>query len=176
LVGTLAIAGLALYLAAPRRAVSDPAASAPPVQGAGNLPDSAREVFECMDDPLLILDLAGRVVFANHASQTLVGAEAERKRISAVLRTPEVLEAVERVLAGGDRETIAFSVPVPVQRHYEANIARTGSPLVLLRIRDLTAIRRAEELRADFVANASHELRTPLAALTGFIDTLRGHA
>jgi two-component system phosphate regulon sensor histidine kinase PhoR len=31
-------------------------------------------------------------------------------------------------------------------------------------------------MRADFVANASHELRTPLASLTGFIDTLRGHA
>src|SRR5439155_3316183 len=33
-----------------------------------------------------------------------------------------------------------------------------------------------EEMRADFVANASHELRTPLAALTGFIETLRGPA
>jgi two-component system phosphate regulon sensor histidine kinase PhoR len=31
-------------------------------------------------------------------------------------------------------------------------------------------------MRADFVANVSHELRTPLAALTGFIDTLRGPA
>jgi two-component system phosphate regulon sensor histidine kinase PhoR len=37
-------------------------------------------------------------------------------------------------------------------------------------------MRRAEEMRADFVANASHELRTPLAAVSGFIDTLRGHA
>jgi two-component system, OmpR family, phosphate regulon sensor histidine kinase PhoR len=31
-------------------------------------------------------------------------------------------------------------------------------------------------MRADFVANASHELRTPLAALSGFIETLRGSA
>ena len=31
-------------------------------------------------------------------------------------------------------------------------------------------------MRADFVANASHELRTPLAALSGFIDTLKGPA
>jgi two-component system phosphate regulon sensor histidine kinase PhoR len=37
-------------------------------------------------------------------------------------------------------------------------------------------MRRAEDMRADFVANASHELRTPLAAVSGFIDTLRGHA
>jgi two-component system phosphate regulon sensor histidine kinase PhoR len=37
-------------------------------------------------------------------------------------------------------------------------------------------VRRAERTRADFLANASHELRTPLASLTGFIETLRGHA
>jgi two-component system phosphate regulon sensor histidine kinase PhoR len=37
-------------------------------------------------------------------------------------------------------------------------------------------LRQVEEMRADFVANASHELRTPLAALSGFIDTLRGAA
>jgi two-component system phosphate regulon sensor histidine kinase PhoR len=35
---------------------------------------------------------------------------------------------------------------------------------------------RNERMRADFLANASHELRTPLASLTGFIETLRGHA
>jgi two-component system phosphate regulon sensor histidine kinase PhoR len=93
-----------------------------------------------------------------------------------VLRTPEVLEGIDRILAGGEPEDIPFSVLVPVQHHYEAHIARDRAGLTLLRIHDLTAIRRAEELRADFVANASHELRTPLAAVTGFIDTLRGHA
>jgi len=41
---------------------------------------------------------------------------------------------------------------------------------------DLTPLRRVEEMRADFVANASHELRTPLASLSGFIDTLQGPA
>ena len=41
---------------------------------------------------------------------------------------------------------------------------------------DLTPLRRVEEMRADFVANASHELRTPLAALLGFIETLQGSA
>jgi two-component system phosphate regulon sensor histidine kinase PhoR len=41
---------------------------------------------------------------------------------------------------------------------------------------DLTPLRRVEEMRADFVANASHELRTPLAALSGFIETLQGPA
>src|SRR5262249_3253172 len=47
---------------------------------------------------------------------------------------------------------------------------------VLIALHDLTSIRRVEEMRADFVANASHELRTPLAALTGFIETMQGPA
>jgi two-component system phosphate regulon sensor histidine kinase PhoR len=170
------VAGLALYLAAPRRASPADIARLQPAQDFGTLTASARDILECVDEPVLILDSQGRVVFANRASQPLVGTDAEKKRISAVLRTPEVLEAVERVLAGAGPETIAFSVLVPIQHHYEAHITRTGGPLVLIRIRDLTEIRRAEELRADFVANASHELRTPLAAVTGFIDTLRGHA
>ena len=41
---------------------------------------------------------------------------------------------------------------------------------------DETDTRRAERMRVDFLANASHELRTPLASLSGFIETLRGHA
>jgi two-component system phosphate regulon sensor histidine kinase PhoR len=40
----------------------------------------------------------------------------------------------------------------------------------------VTAIKRAEFMRADFVANVSHELRTPLSTLLGFIETLRGPA
>jgi two-component system phosphate regulon sensor histidine kinase PhoR len=47
---------------------------------------------------------------------------------------------------------------------------------VLVAIRDISDQRRAERMRADFVANVSHELRTPLAALSGFIETLQGAA
>jgi two-component system phosphate regulon sensor histidine kinase PhoR len=174
---------IGLFLAWPR----SPGRSAVPGSGALagvviGLPDAARELLECVGDPLLVLDSSGRVVFANRASHAVVVPDADRKHITAVLRTPELIEAVERILAGGEAETVTFSMPVPVLRHYEAYLTRTraapagAGPAILIQFRDLTAMRRAEELRADFVANASHELRTPLAAVSGFIDTLRGHA
>ena len=61
---------------------------------------------------------------------------------------------------------------MPVRREPNSN----KPDLVLMVFHDLTPLRRAEEMRADFVANASHELRTPLAALSGFIETLQGSA
>jgi len=181
-VAAVFILGFGLYLSAPSRIRAGGAADTVPLPNQPSFPEAAREVLECLDDPLLLLDAGGRVIFANRAAEAIVGADSERKHISAVLRTPELLEAVERTLEGAEVETVAFSIPVPVQRHYQASIARTRSPAnrsrapILIQIRDLTAMRRSEELRADFVANASHELRTPLAAVSGFIDTLRGHA
>ena len=38
---------------------------------------------------------------------------------------------------------------------------------------DVTDLKRAEQIRIDFVANVSHELRTPLTAIRGHVDALR---
>ncbi|HEY2068924.1 MAG TPA: ATP-binding protein [Rhizomicrobium sp.] len=149
--------------------------------GAGDaaaLPPLAREIFERLPDPLLLLDASGRVVFANKGMATAVGTDPLKKHISAVLRMPAVLNAIEKTVETGEPTSVAFSTPVPVERHYQAYATRMEqSPrLTALLLHDVTAVIRAEEARADFIANASHELRTPLAAVSGFIDTLRGHA
>jgi signal transduction histidine kinase len=39
-------------------------------------------------------------------------------------------------------------------------------------VRDITAVKALEELKAGFVATVSHELRTPLALIQGYADTL----
>jgi two-component system phosphate regulon sensor histidine kinase PhoR len=143
-----------------------------------SLPQPAAEVFEHLPDPILLLDASGRVVFANRSMRAVVGLDAQRKHVSAVFRTPVVLQAIDRTIATGEPASVEFTVHVPVERNYEAHVSRTAHPpqVTALLLHDLTATKRAEEARADFVANASHELRTPLAAVSGFIDTLKGHA
>ena len=44
-----------------------------------------------------------------------------------------------------------------------------GAVLVL---HDITDLRRADQVRRDFVANVSHELRTPLTAIRGYVEAL----
>jgi two-component system, OmpR family, phosphate regulon sensor histidine kinase PhoR len=142
------------------------------------LPPLAREVFAQLPDPLMLLDASGRVIFANSAMGSVVGLDAQHKHVSAVWRTPAVLHAVERTMATGESTSAEFSMPVPVARHYQAYATRIDHApyLTALLLHDVTAVKRAEQARADFIANASHELRTPLAAVSGFIDTLKGHA
>src|SRR5262249_20599363 len=50
----------------------------------------------------------------------------------------------------------------------------SGGPLLgaVALLSDVTAIRRLEQMRIDFVANVSHELRTPLSAVMGALKTL----
>ncbi len=146
----------------------------------------ARDVAEALPEPLFILDAAGVVEHANPAAEKLVGAkEITGRHFAAVLRTPNVYEAAETVLATNDPVTVEFTMMGAVERSCRAYVApiESGAELgsgrrqrALVFIRDLTSERRVEQMRADFIASASHELRTPLASVVGFIETLRGPA
>jgi two-component system phosphate regulon sensor histidine kinase PhoR len=175
IVGVVATSMMGLAPFSRRRSVEAQAATQQMLQ---TFPPLAREVFENLPDPLMLLDPSGRVLFANAPMQTVVGVGAEGKHVSAILRTPAVLETVQRTTQTGEPMSVEFSFRVPVERHFEAHTVRVGSnPVVTaLLLHDLTSLKRSQQMRVDFVANASHELRTPLAAVTGFIETLKGHA
>ncbi len=143
--------------------------------------EAARSVLEALPEPLLLLDADRRVVGANKAAEALLGEHLLERDLAGALRHPAVLPAVDAVLRGEGQRTAEFDITSPVELHLSARIAplaprRSERAAAVLLLNDLTAMKRAEQLRADFVANASHELRTPLASLVGFIETLRGPA
>jgi len=119
----------------------------------------------------------GRVGAMNLPAKDVFHAVGGRQPLArSVIRQPRLLEAVERALARGLPDAIEIASPGEdaVWLAHVSRLGRTGG--VLVSLEDRTAARRAEQARADFLANASHELRTPLTSLAGFIETMRGPA
>src|SRR5712692_2762628 len=137
-----------------------------------------------LPDPVIVLDRDGRVVAFNAQASAMAPALSRGEAVSLALRVPEVVDAIRQAGAGAGAQRVEFSERVPVDRWLAAHVAPLELAdasgvirrLLLMTFHDLTPLRRVEEMRADFVANASHELRTPLASLSGFIDTLEGPA
>ena len=139
-------------------------------------------VLSGLPDPLLLIDDAGRVVGANPAAKRLFSDRVVGRDLASVLRHPDLLQTVDGVLAGGDDREIDFAAASgEIEQHFSARVARLPArgpdgAVAVCALHDVTGIKRAEQMRADFVANASHELRTPLSSLLGFIETLQGAA
>src|SRR5437763_798352 len=82
------------------------------------------------------------------------------------------LAAADAVLRGEPPRSVEFALSGPVERVLRAHFARIDGPgldgaAAILSLDDVTQLKRSEEMRADFIANAGHELKTPLASLVG---------
>ncbi|RZJ38250.1 MAG: ATPase, partial [Brevundimonas sp.] len=164
-----------------------PEDAAPPRVEAAD-PRLLDNAFEALADPVLVVsggeadDIAGRrVVLANAAARELFRIQREGALLVSAVREPTVLEAVDEALFGGIARTTDYSGVGAQTRHWRALTRPLPAPagegsLAMLVLRDETDVRRMELMRVDFLANASHELKTPLASLSGFIETLKGHA
>jgi two-component system, OmpR family, phosphate regulon sensor histidine kinase PhoR len=142
---------------------------------------AAEAVFAAIPDPLILIDRQRRIVRANPAASEFVGIVPEASDLAASLRNPVVLAAADAVLGGANARVVDFALTVPVERVMRARLARVegasfGGAAAILTLHDITALKAAEQMRADFIANAGHELKTPLASLVGFIETLLGAA
>ena len=151
-------------------------------------------MLEHLEEPILLVSGQNpsevgdrRYLFANAAARDLLRLQRSEGPLTTAIRDPEVLSSVENALFGegvayaqwqsrGVQERFWRARLIQLPMHEVFAGSRDPSHLALLTLHDETEIRRSESTRADFLANASHELRTPLASLSGFVETLRGHA
>jgi two-component system phosphate regulon sensor histidine kinase PhoR len=142
--------------------------------------DLLAALIDAMPEPVLAVTGEGRVLAANAHAKTVMPALRIGGDLTLALRDPDILDAVDRVLASGQMEQVSWRDRVPVERVFDVTVAPLDRPgedrALVLTLRDVTESLRIERMRADFVANASHELRTPLASLLGFVETLQGPA
>src|SRR5262249_29753346 len=168
-----------------RRTAGGAVAPLPEGRGHGLADPLAGAVIAGLPVPVIVRDRVGRVLALNPQAARMAPALRRGEPASLALRVPEIVEAIRRAVATNEPQRVEFFERVPVDRWFAGSITPVelsgAAPgfergLVLIGMQDLPPLRRVEEMRADFVANASHELRTPLASLSGFIDTLQGPA
>ena len=140
--------------------------------------DRARNaaILASMIEGVLVVNDQGRLQLVNDAARRILKLEKEsldRSYVEAI-RHPGIVEHISRALAGEETEGLELTVIRDSTRTLIAHVtpvmaAGRGAVLVM---HDITELRKADQVRRDFVANVSHELRTPLTAIKGYAEAL----
>lgn len=141
--------------------------------------DRLEAILATLEEAVLVLDPAGEVLRVNAPVYELLGLDESLEpvgmRLQDLCRTPALLSLLAGALAAGEPAGGEVEVMADEARLFAVAIRPTADATAwVLVLRDLTAQRRLEQMRTNFVANVSHELQTPLTAIKGFAETLLG--
>jgi two-component system phosphate regulon sensor histidine kinase PhoR len=129
-----------------------------------------------MVEGVLVVDRQGRLQLVNRAAQQLLRVEpsAAGRLYQEVIRHPDITEQLTAALhgdeSGGHELTLARDPGRTLLTRAAPVTGPSGGAVLVLH--DITDLRRADQIRRDFVANVSHELRTPLTAIRGYVEAL----
>ena len=129
-----------------------------------------------LEDIIIILNKFNIITYSNKAAVENFGSNLEGKHIGSQIRIPELLDAIDNNKIDKELKKIDIELKIPVFKFYKISIISIKSDHTLIIIRDFTEMRKSQNMRSDFIANASHELRTPLVSLKGFLETITDSA
>jgi two-component system, OmpR family, phosphate regulon sensor histidine kinase PhoR len=130
-----------------------------------------------MVEGVLVLDGAGRIQLANRAVQSMLRMDKSSigRPYVEVIRHPDIAAQLGTALRGEEVDSREVALTRDPGRTFVARaapVSRTGGGGAVLVLHEITDLRRADQIRRDFVANVSHELRTPLTAIRGYVEAL----
>jgi two-component system, OmpR family, phosphate regulon sensor histidine kinase PhoR len=134
-------------------------------------------ILSGMVEGVLVVDKQGRLQLVNRAAQEMlrVDASAAGRQYVEVIRHPDIAAQLATSLRGVSVEAAELALSRDPGRTFVARaapVSATGGGGAVLVLHDITDLRRADQIRRDFVANVSHELRTPLTAIRGYVEAL----
>ncbi|UJF34745.1 two-component system histidine kinase PnpS [Paenibacillus hexagrammi] len=137
-------------------------------------------VLENMMSGIMMIDRSQHIVLLNPSAEYLLGFTSQEllgKKYTEAKQQYEFTKLIQECIETKEaiREEIIFYYPS--ERILELTINPVSHEEeewagVLIVLHDITAVRRLERMRSEFVANVSHELKTPIAAVKGFAETL----
>lgn len=135
-------------------------------------------ILRSMGEGIMVTAPDGSITLVNPAFRRLfsIPGDFEGKKLVEISRHPVLLEAFNDLGQPGVNELVReISLPPDDQTLFthwvplDVDGIRQGIVAVF---HDITDLKKAENMRRDFVANVSHELRTPVTVIKGYAETL----
>jgi two-component system phosphate regulon sensor histidine kinase PhoR len=146
---------------------------------AGLAEDRARmeAILAGMIEGVLVVNEHGRLQLANQTARRLLRIDGaiEGRHYPEIVRQPAVAQQITAALAGQPTASVELTGmrdPSTILIARTAPVASPGGRGAVVVFHDITDLRRADQIRRDFVANVSHELRTPLTAIRGYVEAM----
>ncbi|MCL2740943.1 MAG: PAS domain-containing sensor histidine kinase [Oscillospiraceae bacterium] len=146
-------------------------------------------IVESSPNGIIRLDSACNIKYMNEAAQTMLYVGVDRdfchRNFNDVVGIGPLYEKIAKTMADGKYRQTVITVDNPrtgKSGYYLTYImhvgggpdaAGNGAGFGVIYMQDITAMKRLELIRNDFVSNITHELKTPLTSIKGFIETLR---
>lgn len=139
-----------------------------------------KSVLENLMSGVMMIDKDERIALMNRKAEEILGFSTEEllgRKYNEAKQQFEFTQLIEECIQSKEHIRDEMIFYFPEERILEINL----SPMfhggeewagILIVLHDITAVRRLERMRSEFVANVSHELKTPIAAVKGFAETL----
>lgn len=139
-------------------------------------------IINSISDGVLVINKAGEAVLYNPAVLKLLDLESIHIEEQIIGRLhPEIAELINKILSNEQFLTSSYSSQVEMKPQGELFVEATASPVphpdnslagVVVVIKNITALKKIEQLKSQFVSMVSHELKAPIAAVYGFLDLI----
>ncbi len=139
-------------------------------------------IIDEIDDFLIVVDQFKNIKHLNSSAIKKFGNNLSGKHIATLMRVPELLQNIDTVLQKKQTLNMELELNEPSFQFFKVYIIPGPSKnvkipdSVIIFLKDLTDIIKAQRFKSDFVANVSHELKTPLVSIKGFLETIENQA
>jgi len=131
-----------------------------------------RDGAEAVPDAVVVLQKDLSIVWCNQLALKVLGLQwptDHGQRLDNLIRDPKFAKYMQLELFDE-----ALELDVNHKQMLEFRVMPYASSQLMMVVRDVTRLKKLEQMRKDFVANVSHELRTPLTVVTGYLEMLDG--